>query len=48
MTGASERRRRPNRLLMALVGLSVIVHLCVFLHISGLYRSRTLTYIDFA
>lgn len=39
-------KRRPNWLLRGLVFLSLGIHLVVFLHIAGLYRSKALTYIE--
>jgi len=38
--------RRPNRLLHGLLGVSLLIHLVLFLHISRLYSSNTLTYIE--
>jgi len=37
---------RPNWLLRGLVGVPLGIHIVVFMHISGLYRSRMLTYIE--
>lgn len=39
-------KRRPNWLLRWLVFLSLGIHLVVFLHVTGLYRSKALTYIE--
>lgn len=41
-----DRPPRTNRLLSALIILSVGVHAILLLHLSGVYRSRTLTYIE--
>jgi len=46
MTSNVGDKRRPNWLLRGLVFLSLGIHLVVFLHIAGLYRSKALTYID--
>lgn len=37
---------RPNRLLQGLVLFSLGVHVILFMHISGIYRSKALTYIE--
>jgi len=39
-------RRRPNRLLYGLLGVSLLIHLVLFLHISKLYSSSAITYIE--
>lgn len=39
-------KKRPNRLFQALVIVSLAVHGLIFMHISGLYRSKALTYIE--
>ncbi|MDY6852874.1 MAG: TonB family protein [Thermodesulfobacteriota bacterium] len=46
MTPKVGDKRRPNWLLRGLVFLSLGVHLVVFLHVTGLYRSKALTYIE--
>lgn len=45
---ATAVKRQPNMLLSALVGLSLVIHFFVFLHISGIYRSQSLQYIELA
>jgi len=42
----SQSKRSPNRLLYGLLGMSLLIHLVLFLHISKLYSSNTLTYIE--
>jgi protein TonB len=39
-------KRSPNRLLYGLLCVSLLIHLVLFLHISELYSSNTLTYIE--
>jgi protein TonB len=39
-------KRRPNWLLRGLIALSVCIHFMLFLHVSGIYRSRALSYIE--
>jgi protein TonB len=40
------QKRQPNRLMQSMVAISLVVHLLIVLHISGLYRSKTITYIE--
>ncbi len=42
----SQSKRRPNRLLHGLLGVSLLIHLVLFLHISKLYSSSALNYIE--
>jgi len=42
----SVSKTKPNWLLRALVGVSLGIHLVIFMHISGPYMSNTLTYIE--
>ena len=46
MDNFKEANKQPNHLLRALVIISVGIHIVLFLHISGLYRSRALSYIE--
>ena len=39
-------KRRPNWLLSGFVGVSLVIHLFIFMHITNLYRSNMLTYIE--
>ena len=39
-------KNKPNRLLLALIGVSLAVHMVVFVHITGLYHSKALTYVE--
>ena len=39
-------RRKPNWLLRNLLGVSLGIHLIIFMHIAGIYRSNALTYIE--
>lgn len=41
-----ERPSAPNRLLQSLVTLSLLVHAGLFMHLSGIYRSSALNYIE--
>ena len=41
-------RRGPNRLLQGLILVSLGIHALIFLHIAGIYRSKTLSFIEFA
>ncbi len=38
--------RKPNWLLRSLLGVSLGIHLIIFMHIAGIYRSNALTYIE--
>ncbi|MDY6972455.1 MAG: energy transducer TonB [Thermodesulfobacteriota bacterium] len=42
----SKNRRKPNWLLRGLIGISLGIHLVVFVHISGIYRSNALSCIE--
>ena len=42
----SSWERRPNWLLRGLIVVSVGIHIVIFMHITGLYRSKMLTYIE--
>jgi len=42
----STHKRRPNWLLRGLVGVSLGIHLVIFMHIAGIYRSNAFTYIE--
>ena len=42
----SVSKRRPNWLLRGLIGVSLAIHIVIFLHISGLYNSKALSYIE--
>ena len=39
-------KRRPNWLLRGLIGVSLAIHIVIFFHISGLYNSKALSYIE--
>lgn len=39
-------KTKPNWLLRGLVGISLGIHLIIFMHIAGVYQSETLTYIE--
>jgi protein TonB len=39
-------KRRPNWLLRSLLGVSLSVHLIVFMHVAGIYQSNALSYIE--
>jgi len=38
--------RKPNWLLRSLLGVSLGIHLIIFMHVAGIYRSNALTYIE--
>ena len=42
----AEKRGTPNWLLCAFVGVSLVIHLFIFIHIGNLYGSNMLTYIE--
>ena len=42
----SRSKRSPNRLLYGLLCVSFVIHLVLFMHISGLYSSSSFTYIE--
>ncbi len=39
-------KNKPNWLLRGLIAVSLLVHVVIFLHVSGLYNSKALTYIE--
>ncbi len=43
---AAREMNRPNWLLQGLIIFSLGIHIIIFLHISGIYRSKVLTYIE--
>ena len=43
---AIARPAGPNRLLQTLIVISLVVHAGIFIHISGIYRSHALSYIE--
>lgn len=42
----SVSKRKPNWLFRGLIGVSLAVHTVIFMHISGLYNSNALSYIE--
>jgi len=42
----SVSKTKPNWLLHSLIGVSLGIHLVIFMHITGLYRSKMLNYIE--
>ena len=46
MDTKSNKKRKPNWLLCGLVSISLGIHLVIFMHITGLYHSEALTYIE--
>jgi len=42
----SVSKTKPNWLLHSLIGVSLGIHLVIFMHITGIYRSRMLNYIE--
>ena len=43
---SSEAKQPPNRLLQILIGVSLMIHFFILLHVAGIYRSNALTYIE--
>ena len=39
-------KKKPNQLLHGLVGISLAIHLLILMHVSGIYRSNVLSYIE--
>jgi len=39
-------KTKPNWLLRGLVGVSLAIHLLILMHVSGIYRSNALSYIE--
>ena len=39
-------KRKPNWLFCVLVGVSLCIHLVIFMHIAGIYTSKALSYIE--
>lgn len=46
MRTVSISSRRPNWLFRGLVGVSMAIHLVIFMHVSGIYRANALSYIE--
>lgn len=46
MKSVSKNKRKPNWLLRCLIGISIGIHLVIFMHIAGIYKSEALTYIE--
>ncbi len=46
MKSVSEKKRNPNRLMQTLICISLGIHVLLFMHISGIYRSHALSYIE--
>jgi len=46
MKSPPEKRRKPNWLLCGLVAVSCGIHLLAIAHVTGIYQSRTLTFIE--
>jgi protein TonB len=43
---ASSHKRKPNWLLRGLIGISLGIHVVIFMHVAGIYRSSALSYIE--
>ncbi|MFH2065359.1 MAG: energy transducer TonB [Pseudomonadota bacterium] len=41
-----EDKQPPNRLLQVLIGVSLVIHFFILLHVAGIYRSNAMTYIE--
>ena len=46
MKSVSENKTKPNWLLRGLVGVSLGIHLVIFMHVAGIYTSNALSYIE--
>jgi len=42
----SKNKIKPNWLLRGLIGVSFGIHLMIFMHVAGIYKSSALTYIE--
>jgi len=42
----SENKKKPNRLLWGMVGVSFLIHCVIFMHIAGIYHSKALIFIE--
>ena len=42
----SKNKTKPNRLLRGLTVVSLVIHAVIFMHLSGIYRSNALSYIE--
>ncbi len=42
----SEYKKKPNHLMRGMITVSLALHVLIFLHIAGIYRSSALTYIE--
>ena len=40
------QKKQPNRLMQSMIAISLVVHLLIVLHVTGVYRSKTITYIE--
>jgi len=46
MKSVSQKNANPHRLLQALICVSLGIHVLVFMHVSGIYRSRAVSFIE--
>jgi len=46
MKNGPGKNTRPNWLLRGFIAVSLVIHTIIFLHLSGLYNSKALTYIE--
>ena len=46
MRNLPRKNTQPNWLLRGLIAVSLVIHTIIFLHVSGLYNSKALTYIE--
>jgi periplasmic protein TonB len=42
----SENKPKPNWLFRGLIGVSFAIHMVIFMHVSGIYNSKALSYIE--
>ncbi len=46
MESVSNKKNKPNWLFRSLIGVSVVIHAFVFMHIAGIYHSSALSFIE--
>ncbi|WP_274428140.1 energy transducer TonB family protein [Desulfosarcina sp. BuS5] len=44
----SKNKKKTNRLMQSMIGISLVIHIALFMHIAGIYRSNALTCIELA
>ncbi len=46
MNSVAGNKKNSNRLMHAMIGVSIVIHLFIFMHITGLYRSKAMSFIE--